>query len=112
MTGVGENYFSAYAIFLKATTPEIGLLAALPPLLASFAQMTAVVLAQLTGLRKEIIVFGAAIQVVALCLIAALPGLFAAWSFTVLLLSVILYFIGPNLGAPLWSSLMGSLVPE
>ncbi|MCB1646753.1 MAG: MFS transporter [Pseudomonadales bacterium] len=112
MTGVGENYFSAYAVFLKATTPEVGLMAALPPLLASFAQMFAVLLGQLTGLRKEIIVAGAMIQILALLLIAWLPGYFPDWSFPLLLLSVILYFAGPNLGAPLWSSLMGAVVPE
>ena len=59
MAGVGENYFSAYAVFLKATTQQVGLLAALPPLLASFAQMLAVVLGQVMGIRKGIIVFGA-----------------------------------------------------
>ena len=59
MAGVGENYFSAYAVFLKATTQQIGLLAALPPLLASFGQMLAVMLGQVMGIRKGIIVFGA-----------------------------------------------------
>jgi hypothetical protein len=27
MTGIGETYLSAFAIFLRATTPQIGLLA-------------------------------------------------------------------------------------
>ena len=112
MAGVGESYFSAYAVFLKATTPQIGMLAALPPLLASFAQMLAVVLGQAMGVRKGIIVFGALVQILGLLLIAALPNWFPDWGFSALLLSVILYFVGPNLGAPLWGSLMGALVPE
>ncbi|MDP4597862.1 MAG: MFS transporter [Pseudomonadales bacterium] len=112
MTGVGENYFSAYAVFLKASTQQVGLLAALPPLLAAFTQMLAVVLGQLLGVRKGIIVAGASIQIVGLLAIACLPSLFPAWSFPLLLLSVILYFSGANLGAPLWGSLMGVLVPE
>jgi len=39
MTGVGETYLSAFALFLKATTPQIGLLASLPPMLASLVQL-------------------------------------------------------------------------
>lgn len=112
MVGVSETYFSAYAILLKASTQQIGLLAALPPLLASFTQLFAVWLSHRTGKRKNIIVAGALIQVFALMMVASLPGLFPAWSFPVLIGSVILYFIGPNLGAPLWASLMGSIVPE
>jgi len=112
MAGVGESYFSAYAVFLKATTQQVGMLAALPPLLASFAQMLAVVVGQAMGVRKGIIVFGALVQILGLLLIAALPSLFPDWAFSLLLLSVVLYFVGPNLGAPLWGSLMGALVPE
>jgi MFS family permease len=112
MAGVGENYFSAYAVFLKATTQQVGLLAALPPLLASFAQMLAVVLGQVMGIRKGIIVFGALLQILGLLLVATLPCLFPDYAFSLLLFSVVLYFVGPNLGAPLWGSLMGALVPE
>jgi len=35
MTGIGETYLSAFALFLKASTPQIGLLASVPPMLAS-----------------------------------------------------------------------------
>jgi MFS family permease len=112
MAGVGENYFSAYAVFLKATTQQVGLLAALPPLLASFAQMLAVMLGQVMGIRKGIIVFGAVLQILGLLLVATLPSLFPGYAFSLLLFSVVLYFVGPNLGAPLWGSLMGALVPE
>jgi hypothetical protein len=39
MMGIGETYLSAFALFLKASTPQIGLLASLPPLLGSLAQL-------------------------------------------------------------------------
>jgi MFS family permease len=112
MVGVSETYFAAYAVLLKASTQQIGLLAALPPLLASFTQLFAVWLGHRTGKRRHIIVAGALIQVFALLMVASLPGLFPEWSFPALIGSVILYFIGPNLGAPLWASLMGAIVPE
>lgn len=112
MGGVSENYFSAYAIFLKATAPQIGLLASVPPLLASFAQMLSVWLGQVTGQRRGIIVAGALLQVAALSCIALLPHLLSRWSFAALLASVVIYLIGPNMGAPQWGSQMGTIVPE
>ncbi|MEX0942754.1 MAG: MFS transporter [Pseudomonadales bacterium] len=112
MGGVSESYFGAFAVFLKATAPQIGLLASLPPLLASFIQMFAVWLGQVTGIRRGIIVTGALLQVFALVCVALLPFMFPDYAFALLLASVILYFIGPNLGAPLWGSLMGALIPE
>ena len=39
MTGAGETYFSAFAVLLKATPGQISLLAALPQLTASVAQL-------------------------------------------------------------------------
>ncbi|MCB1692727.1 MAG: MFS transporter [Pseudomonadales bacterium] len=112
MGGVSESYFSAYAVFLKATAPQIGLLASLPPLLASFAQILAVWIGQVTGIRRGIIVAGALVQVCALVCVASLPELFPEHAFPMLLASVVVYFVGPNLGAPLWGSLMGALIPE
>ena len=38
MTRATESYVSAFALWLRATTAQVGLLATLPPLLASFAQ--------------------------------------------------------------------------
>jgi len=111
MTGSSESYFSAFALILKATTPQVALLASLPPLLASFSQIIAVFIGQYTGARKYIVVAGAVLQLTALALIALLPLLVPDNSFTYLLGFVVLYFVGPNLGAPLWGSLMGAIIP-
>lgn len=112
MTGACDSYFGAYAVFLKATTPQIALLASIPPLLASFSQLFGVWLGQRTGVRKGIIVIGALLQVTALVMVATLPDLVPDLAFLLLLISVIFYFSGPNLGAPLWGSLMGAIVPS
>lgn len=112
MGGASESYFSAFAVLLRASAPQIGLLASLPPLIASFAQMFSVWLGQVTGVRKQIIVSGAILQIAALLGIAILPYVFRDHAFPILLGCVIVYFIGPNLGAPLWGGLMGVLVPE
>ena len=39
MVGTSESYFGAYAVLLKASAPQVGLLASLPPLLAAFGQI-------------------------------------------------------------------------
>ena len=112
MTGSAESYFSAFAIFLKASTQQVTLLASLPPLLASFSQLLSVYIGQKTGARKGVVVAGAIIQLLALVCIGVFPMVFEDNSFAMLLGFVVLYFIGPNLGSPLWGSLMGALVPE
>lgn len=111
MVGGAEGYFSAFAVFLKASTAQIGVLASLPPLLASFAQLVSAWLGRRTGRRKEIIVAGALLQACTLFPLALLPGFFPDYSVALLILCAIAYFVGPNLGSPQWSSLMGDLVP-
>ena len=65
MMGIGETYLSAFALFLKASTPQIGLLASLPPLLGSLAQIVSAWLGRLAGRRKPIILAGAGLQALA-----------------------------------------------
>lgn len=112
MTGVGETYLSAFALFLKATTPQIGLLASLPPLLASFVQLFSAWLGRVTGQRKKIVVFGAALQACAWIPVLLLPILFPDHAVPYLIACVVLYHSGAHLVAPQWSSLMGDLVPQ
>jgi hypothetical protein len=53
MTGGGETYFSAFAVFLKASTPQVALLASLPSLLGSFAQLFSAWWGHRKGVRKS-----------------------------------------------------------
>lgn len=112
MTGGAETYFSAFAVFLKATTAQIGLLASLPPLLASFMQILSAWLGRVTGHRRQIIVWGALLQAATLIPLALLPYFFPDYGVTLLVICAVVYYCGPNLGSPQWGSLMGDLVPE
>ncbi|MDO8706044.1 MAG: MFS transporter [Sulfuricaulis sp.] len=112
MAGAGETYFSAYALFLKATTAQISWLAALPSLLGSFAQLFSAWLASRTGQRKLIILLGVALQTAMWLPIVWLPYFFPANAVPILIVCVALYFSGGHLAAPMWNSLMGDLVPE
>jgi len=111
MTGIGETYLSAFALYLRATTPQIALLASVPPLLASFAQLLSAWLGRLTGQRKQIVLIGAALQAFSWLPILALPILFPDQAVPLLIACVVLYHGGAHLGAPQWSSMMGDLVP-
>lgn len=112
MTGVGETYLSAFAVFLKATTPQIGLLASMPPLLASLVQLLSAWLGHVTGHRRAIILAGASLQAAAWIPIIALPLLYKEHAVALLIGSVILYHSGAHLAVPQWTSLLGDIVPE
>jgi MFS family permease len=111
MTGIGETYFSAFALFLRATTPQIGLLASLPPLLASFVQLLSAWLGRATGRRKVLILAGASLQASSWVPLLLLPMLFPAQAVPLLIACVVLYQAGAHLATPQWSSLMGDIVP-
>ncbi|MDX1498997.1 MAG: MFS transporter [Woeseiaceae bacterium] len=111
MIGIGETYLSAFALHLRATTPQIGLLASVPPLLASVVQLVSAWIGGLTGRRRSIMLIGAGIQAFAWLPIALLPLALSSASVPLLIASVVLYYCGANLAAPQWGSLMGDIVP-
>ncbi|MGD8829730.1 MAG: hypothetical protein PVF57_03925, partial [Pseudomonadales bacterium] len=112
MIGSAESYFSAFAVFLKASTTQVAMLASLPPLLASFMQIASAWAGRWLGRRRGIIVSGALVQAGVLLPLAVLPLVFPDWSLPILIVCAVVYFAGPNLGSPQWGSLMGDLVPE
>lgn len=112
MAGAGESYFTAFAVFLKASTSQIGFLASVPPLLASFAQLFSAWLGHKTGRRKGIIIIGACLQGFSWLPLALLPLWFPEYAVPLLIGSVILFYAAGNLAVPQWSSLMGDLVAE
>ena len=112
MIGIGETYFSAFALFLRASTPQIGLLASLPSLLASFVQLVSAWLGRLTGQRKVIVLIGASLQALTLLPLAILPVLFSEYAVPLLIASVVVYQCGAHLSTPQWGSMMGDIVPS
>ena len=111
MMGIGETYLSAFALFLKASTPQIGLLSSLPPLLGSLAQILSAALGRTFGIRKPIMLVGAGIQAFAWLPIMLLPLLFPEAAVPLLITAVVIYHCGAHLAAPQWASLMGDLIP-
>ena len=110
MTGFGESYFSAFAIFLKATNPQIALIASLPQLLGAFLQFLSVRLLNILKSRKAIIISGVIGQAMTWLLILSIPFLFYDRAVSWLIGGVIAYFVLGSFANPAWNSMMGDLV--
>lgn len=110
MSGGAESYFSAWALHFGAGTSQIGLLASLPALVGSFAQLLGAGLGRRIG-RRATILGGAVLQGLVLLPMGLLPALAPATAVPAILACTALYHAGVNLAAPQWSSLMGDLVP-
>jgi MFS family permease len=112
MTGAGETYFTAYALLYQATSAQVSVLAALPALFGSLAQIASAWLAQHLRRRKTLILAGVVLQVLAWLPILWLPYLFPGQAVPILIVSIAFYYVAGHLASPPWSSLMGDLVPE
>src|SRR3989344_2140532 len=62
MVGFGESFFSAFAIFLKASNFQISLLGSLPRAMGSFVQLYSSKLLKIFGTRKRFLCFFVLLQ--------------------------------------------------
>jgi MFS family permease len=111
--GAAETYFGAFGIFLNATAVQIGLLAALPPFFGSLCQLFSLTFLDVLKSRRFLIVAGARLQAFVLPLISILPFLVSDSRDAVpfLIIFALLYQGALGMTMPLWSSLIGDLVP-
>lgn len=111
MQGIAENYLNPYALALKATAREIGLLVSVPGLTAAVSQLKAPDLTEKIG-RRKIIDIAVFLQVLTWLPIILLPYFFlkdspAGW----LIFFVTLYALFGNIAGPAWGSIMSQYVP-
>jgi MFS family permease len=111
MVGFGESFYQAFAVFLKGTTTELGLLGSLPQLVGSISQLLSNRLIGLFGSRKRFVVMGAMLQAFMLIPIM-LVFLAQELSVPLLIFFVCCYWVFGLITNPAWSSLMGDLVDE
>jgi MFS family permease len=113
MLGSGETYFGPFGIFLRASTLQVGLLASLPQLFGAVLQWAGAINMDRIKSRRRFVIIGALIQAVTLIPMALIPLLFGQGSLSVLiLLTLAMVYNGANAaGLPVWSSLIGDLVP-
>lgn len=112
MQGSGETYLSAFALLLHSTSFQIGLLAAVPPIVGTAAQLLSVKVLDRMQARKPLILIGAASQAIAWLPLFLLPMLFPAYGAWLLLTGVILYFAMGHLTVPAWNSLVTDMIDD
>jgi len=113
MMGGGETYIGPFGIFLKATTLQVGILATLPQLFGAAMQFIGARTMPRFKSRRKVVFSGAMVQAFSWIPIALLPFLFGASSLSVLfLIGLVTFYRGANgVTVPVWSSLVGDLIP-
>jgi MFS family permease len=110
MITVFDNYITPFAVALRATAPQIGLIRSLPQLLGAFVQLFVPELSDRLLVRKKILMLAAFFQALTCLLLFAA----ALWIRNVefVIISVALYGFFGAIITPLWASWMGDLVPQ
>lgn len=112
MWGFGDAYISPYAIHLQATPTVIALLGSVPALVGACGQWMGALLMERHGRRRELLIAMIMIQGLSFLPLFLLPLLLPqAGAVCVLVTYTVasLFFGGI---APLWTSLMGDVVPD
>jgi MFS family permease len=112
LTGVVDNYMAAYAVLLGLTAAQVAIVAAFPGWVGSFIQIAGAWLARRGFRRKTLILAGCAMQIALLPAILALPSLFPAYAYPILVGCAAFYHAGNHLMQPSWISLIGDHLPE
>ena len=111
MVGAAEAYFQAFAVYLKGSVIQIGLVSTLPIAVASLLQLASGPLGVALGSRKRFNV-GAGVLRTALFVPLALTPFLGQARIWLLLAMVCLYFLLCYLPNPSWTSWMRDLVGE
>lgn len=111
MVGAAESYFQAFAVFLRGTVFQVGLVSTLPIAVASVLQLASRAMSRRLGSRKRFNVAAGLLRSALFVPLALTPFLGGArlW---VLLGLVCLYYILNYLPNPAWNSWMRDLVNE
>ena len=112
MAGLTQNYITPFALALKATTAQIGLLNSIPNFATALAQLLSPALVDKAGSRKRVILPTVFIHALLWLPVFLLPYLFPGsgiwWLIALYTLSIV---FGALANAP-WGSMMADLVHE
>ena len=111
MVGFGESFFSAFAVFLKASNLQLGLLGSLPQTLGSISQLLANKLIKLFNSRKKFICISVLLEAF-MYIPIALAFFLGTFKVFYLILFTCIYWIFGMILSPAWNSWMGDLVQE
>ncbi|MBA2485619.1 MAG: MFS transporter [Nitrospira sp.] len=108
--GGGENYFSAFAVFLHASPFHIGILSALPQLVGMVAQLSSVKFLQYLRMPVRLIFAGGLGQALCWLPLLTLPLLMPDHGPWLLIVCAVLYFACGYATTPVLNSLLIDLV--
>ena len=112
MLGLTQSYVVPFALALKATTAQVGLLSSIPSLTMALSQLAVPRLIKRAGSRKRLIlpvVLMHALMWIPVLLVPYLfPGDKVGWLIGLMTLSAVF----GSLALPAWGSMMADLVPE
>jgi MFS family permease len=111
MLGLTQEYITPFALALKATSAQIGLLASLPNLAAALFQLKAPAIVQKAGSRKRMILLVVFVHALLWAPLALIPFLFHGNGVWWLLAVFTLVMAFGSLANPAWGSMMADLVP-
>ncbi len=111
MVGVGEHFTGAYAVTLRSSSFEIGLLAAVPTLFSAVGNMTSARFARWFGSRKAVVVLFAFLQALVWLPILALGWLDSPHRPLIFVGLLALYTGFGAAISPCWNSVMAEVVP-
>lgn len=111
MVGLTTDYISPYALALKATNSQIGILSAVPNLSSSLVQLKSADLVERLKSRKKIINLFVLLHTFMLIPIIFIPYLFKWHPVAFLIIFITLFNSLNAFAGPAWSSLMSDYVP-
>jgi MFS family permease len=112
MIGIFDYYLVPLAIFLKASTTQIGILMSLPHLLSSLSQIFAIHVIQLAGSRKRLLMRSIGIQILFLLPIPFLTLMNIPHRVELLIFYVIVFRVIGSLMGPAWGSIVSDYLPQ
>lgn len=112
MGGITDHYATPLALFLGATVQQVGLIIAVPSLLASLSQLFAARIVYWIGSRVRLVVRLVFSQASLLLCVAMLPWLEIASRVNLLLVVLVLAAVCGGLAGPAWGSVMSDYIPS
>jgi MFS family permease len=111
MTGLTTDYITPYALFLKATSSQIGFLSAAPNLVSSLFQLSSADLVEKLKSRKKIIILFVFLHLLMFVPTILIPYFFKTQPVFYLIIFVTLFTSLNAFALPAWSSLMAEYIP-
>jgi MFS family permease len=112
MMGLTQNYITPFALALKATMVQIGLLSSVPSFATAFSQLAAPNLVERAGNRKGVILPMVFIHAIMWLPVFLLPYLFPNSGVWWLIGSFTIGAVSGAIANPAWGSMMADLVHE